>query len=114
MDLVRYAESHGSQGDFDLPYVWRYRDYLIRALNRDVPYDQLIREHLAGDLLETPRRNEEEHLNESVLGTAHLRMVEYGYVPVDALDDQFKVVDNQIDVISKAFQGLTASALTKS
>ncbi|MFO0500855.1 MAG: PSD1 and planctomycete cytochrome C domain-containing protein [Acidobacteriota bacterium] len=109
MDLVRYAESHGSQGDFDLPYAWRYRDYLIRALNRDVPYDQLIREHLAGDLLATPRRNEEEHLNESVLGTAHLRMVEYGYVPVDALDDQFKVVDNQIDVISKAFQGLTVS-----
>ncbi|MCA2968742.1 MAG: PSD1 domain-containing protein [Acidobacteriaceae bacterium] len=109
MDLVRYAESHGSQGDFDLPYAWRYRDYLIRALNQDVPYDQLIREHLAGDLLANPRRNAEEQINESMLGTAHLRMVEYGYVPVDALDDQFKVVDNQIDVISKAFQGLTVS-----
>ena len=109
MDLVRYAESHGSQGDFDLPYAWRYRDYLIRALNHDVPYDQLIREHLAGDLIANPRRNAQEHINESTLGTAHLRMVEYGYVPVDALDDQFKVVDNQIDVISKAFQGLTVS-----
>ncbi|MBL8242260.1 MAG: PSD1 domain-containing protein [Bryobacterales bacterium] len=109
MDLVRYSESHGSQGDFDLPYAWRYRDYLIRAFNQDVPYDQLIREHLAGDLLPTPRINQNEHINESAIGTAHFRMVEYGYVPVDALEDQFKVVDNQIDVISKAFQGLTVS-----
>ncbi len=109
MDLVRYAESHGSQGDFDLPYAWRYRDYLIRALNQDVPYDQLLREHLAGDLLSEPRLNRAENINESMIGTAHLRMVELGYVPVDALDDQFKVVDNQIDVISKAFQGLTVS-----
>ncbi|MCX6606546.1 MAG: PSD1 and planctomycete cytochrome C domain-containing protein [Acidobacteria bacterium] len=109
MDLVRYSESHGSQGDFDLPFAWRYRDYLIRALNQNEPYDQLVREHLAGDLLAQPRINREENVNESVIGTAHFRMVEYGYVPVDALDDQFKVVDNQIDVISKAFQGLTVS-----
>ncbi len=109
MDLVRYSESHGSQGDFDLPLAWRYRDYLIRALNSDVPYDQLIREHLAGDLLPRPRIDAKGSVNESILGTAHLRMVEYGYVPVDALDDQVKVVDNQIDVLSKAFQGLTVS-----
>ena len=48
-------------------------------------------------------------LNESKLGPANLRMVEYGYVPVDALDDQVKVVDNQIDVLTKAFQGITVS-----
>ena len=54
MDLFRYTESHGSEGDPDLPDAWRYRDYLIRALNADVPYDQLIREHLAGDLLPQP------------------------------------------------------------
>jgi len=109
MDLVRYSESHGSQGDFDLPEAWSYRDYLIRALNQDVPYDQLVREHLAGDLLAKPRINQTENINESIIGPAHLRMVEYGYVPVDALGDQFNVVDNQIDVISKAFQGLTVS-----
>ena len=55
MDLVRYAESHGSEGDPEIPVAWRYRNYLIRALNNDVPYDQLILEHLAGDLLENPR-----------------------------------------------------------
>ena len=109
MDWVRYCESHGSQGDFELPMAWRYRDYLIRAFNEDVPYDQMLREYLAGDLLETPRINAEDGLNESMFGPGNLRMVEYGYVPVDALDDQVKVVDNQIDVLSKAFQGLTVS-----
>lgn len=109
MDLVRYCESHGSQGDPELPMAWRYRDYLIRAFNNDVPYDQFVREHLAGDLLPNPRLNPTDRLNESMLGPAHLRMVEFGYIPVDALDDQVKVVDNQIDVFSKAFLGLTVS-----
>ena len=49
MDLFRYSESHGSEGDPDIPQAWRYRDYLIRAFNADVPYDQLVREHLAGE-----------------------------------------------------------------
>jgi hypothetical protein len=109
MDLVRYCESHGSQGDPELPMAWRYRDYLIRAFNGDVPYDQFVREHIAGDLLANPRLNRTDGLNESMLGPAHLRMVEFGYIPVDALDDQVKVVDNQIDVFSKAFLGITVS-----
>ena len=109
MDLVRYCESHGSQGDPELANAFRYRDYLIRAFNSDIPYDQLVREHLAGDLLPQPRWNRDENFNESAIGPAHLRMVELGFVPVDALEDQVKVVDNQIDVYSKAFLGLTAS-----
>ena len=109
MDLVRYCESHGSQGDPVLHNAYRYRDYLIRAFNADLPYDQLVREHLAGDLLATPRWNVEEQFCESAIGPAHLRMVELGYLPKDALEDQVKVVDNQIDVYSKAFLGLTVS-----
>ncbi len=109
MDVVRYCESHGSQGDPELPMAWRYRDYLVRAFNGDVPYDQIVREHVAGDLLPAPRIDPVQRLNESALGTAHLRMVELGYIPVDALDDQVKAVDNQVDVLSKAFLGLTVS-----
>ena len=109
MDLFRYTESHGSEGDPDIPEAWRYRDYLIRAFNLDVPYDQLIREHLAGDLLPEPRLNELDGLNESLLGTAHYRMIEHGFQPVDPLEDRVKWTDNQIDVFSKAFQGLTVS-----
>ncbi len=107
MDLVRFAETHGSEGDPEIPEAWRYRDYLIRAFNADVPWDQLIREQIAGDLLPNPRWNKEEGFNESILGIAQLRFVEHGFQPVDALDDQVRVVENQIDVLGKAFQGLT-------
>ena len=109
MDLVRYAESHGSEGDPDTPHAWRYRDYVIRALNADVPYDQLVREHIAGDLLPRPRRDYKERVNESLLGSANLRMVEHGFQPVDPWEDRVKWVDNQIDVFAKTFQGLTIS-----
>lgn len=109
MDLTRFAETHGSEGDPEIPHAWRYRDYLIRAMNADVAWDQLIREHVAGDLLEKPRINREEGVNESMIGPANLRLVEHGFQPIDTLDEQVKTVDNQIDVISKSFQGLTTS-----
>jgi hypothetical protein len=109
MDLVRYAESHGSEGDPDTPQAWRYRDYLIRALNADVPYDRLLGEHIAGDLLPDPRLDERDRINESLLATANLRLVEHGFQPVDPWEDRIKWTDNQIDVFSKAFQGLTIS-----
>jgi len=108
LDLVRYAETHGSEGDPEIREAWRYRDYIIRALNADVPIDQLIREQIAGDLVEHPRGSSD-GINESIVGTAQLRFVEHGFQPVDTLDDQVKAVDNQIDVVSKAFQGLTIS-----
>ncbi|MDB6070203.1 MAG: hypothetical protein JWL81_1374, partial [Verrucomicrobiales bacterium] len=109
MDLVRFAETHGSEGDPAIPSAWRYRDYLIRAFNADVPVNRLIREHVAGDLLPDPRWNTAEGFNESILGTAHFRLVEHGFQPVDSLDEQVKTVDSQIDVLTKAFQGLTVS-----
>ncbi|MCY3842885.1 MAG: DUF1549 and DUF1553 domain-containing protein, partial [Acidobacteria bacterium] len=109
MDLVRYSESHGSEGDPDIPYAWRYRDYLIRAFNGDVPYDQLIREHLAGDLLPQPRLDAGGRTNESQLGPTHFRLVEHGFQPVDPWEDRVKWTDNQVDVASKAFLGLTVS-----
>jgi ssDNA-binding Zn-finger/Zn-ribbon topoisomerase 1 len=107
MDWVRYAESYGSEGDPAIPYAWRYRDYLIRAFNADVPYPQLVREAIAGDLLPKPRLNKDVGVNESALGIAQLRMVQHGFSPVDTLDEMVTFTDNQIDVVSKAFQGLT-------
>ena len=109
MDLVRFAETHGSEGDPEIPEAWRYRDYLVRAFNSDVPVDQLIREHLAGDLLPNPRLDAAEHVNESAIGTAHLRLVEHGFQPVDTRDEQIKTLDSQIDTAMKAFQALTVS-----
>ena len=66
LDLVRYAETHGHEFDFDIPDAWRYRDYVIRAFNADVPYDQFVTEHIAGDLLAKPRRNPTDGTNESL------------------------------------------------
>ncbi|MDB4454978.1 DUF1549 domain-containing protein, partial [bacterium] len=109
MDWYRYAESHGSEGDPAIPYANQYRDYLIRALNADVPYDQMIREHLAGDLLEKPRINAELGLNESAIGPAHFRMVPHGFGVTDAYDEQITFTDNQVDVVSKAMLGMTVS-----
>ena len=51
LDLVRYAESDGYRADAYRPEAWRYRDYVIRALNEDKPYDRFVTEQLAGDEL---------------------------------------------------------------
>ena len=55
LDLVRYGESRGHEFDYTLPDAYQYRDYVIRAFNADVPYNQFVTEHVAGDLLEKPR-----------------------------------------------------------
>jgi hypothetical protein len=109
MDWIRYAESHGSEGDPVIENAWMYRDYLIRALNEDIPYNQLVKEHIAGDLLETPRINAALELNESLIATAHWRMVFHGFAPTDALEEKVRFTDDQIDAFSKAFLGLTVS-----
>lgn len=106
MDLVRYGETYGSEHDPLLPHAYRYRDYLIRAFNDDVPYDRLLREHLAGDLL-PPRWNRAQGVNESLLGTMFFHLVEFYPTPVDPKAEEMTVVESQIDTFGKAFQGLT-------
>ena len=54
LDVVRYADSAGFSNDFVRPNAWRYRDYVIRAFNSDMPYDRFVREQLAGDELKDP------------------------------------------------------------
>ena len=109
MDWTRYADSHGSEGDPEIAGAWQYRDYLVRALNADVPYDQLVREHVAGDLLKNPRIDQKRELNESAIGPAHWRMVFHGFAPTDALEEKVRFIDDQINTFSKAFLGLTVS-----
>ena len=109
MDLVRYAETKGHEFDYTIPGAWRYRDYLIRAFNNDVRYDQMIREHLAGDLLEKPRTDANSNISESPLGTAFFALAEGTHSPVDIKKDEAERIDNMIDVTSKTFQALTVS-----
>lgn len=109
MDLVRYAEGMGHEFDYSIGGAWHYRDYLIRAFNHDVPYIQLVTEHLAGDLLESPRMDKENGVNESIIGTAYAFLGEGKHSPVDIKQEEAVKIDNLIDVTSKTFQGLTVS-----
>ncbi len=109
LDLVRYAETAGHEFDYDIPNAYRYRDYVIRAICADLPYNQLVVEHIAGDLLENPRRHIADGFNESILGTGFYFLGEGTHSPVDVREDQMRRIDNQIDVISKTFLGLTVA-----
>ena len=109
MDLFRYAESRGHEFDYNVPNAYRYRDYLIRALNADVPYDQFVTEHVAGDLLENPRLQPETGANESILATGFWFLGEWIHSPVDTRQDEADRFDNMIGVFSKSFLGLTVA-----
>lgn len=109
LDLVRFAETRGHEFDFNIPHAYQYRDYVIRALNDDLPYDQFVKEHIAGDLLANPRRHPSEDWNESILGTGFFFLGEGKHSPVDIREEEATQIDNQIDVFSKAFLGLTVS-----
>lgn len=109
LDLVRYAETLGHEFDYTLPNAWRYRDYLIRAFNQDLPYDQFLVEHIAGDRIKNPRRNPVDNTNESIKATAFYWLGQQVHSPVDLLGNQAEVTDNQIDVMTKSFLGLTVS-----
>jgi hypothetical protein len=98
LDLVRYADSGGFEFDVDRPDMWRYRDYVVKAFNDDKPYDQFIREQLAGDEYAPDSQ-------ESMIATGFLRLGPEGggggeRGRQDALDDQ-------ITTTSLTFMGLT-------
>jgi hypothetical protein len=109
LDLVRYAESRGHEYDYNLPNAYQYRDYVIRAVNADVPYNDFVTEHLAGDLLERPRLHPQEGFNESILGTGFWFLGEQVHSPVDLCQDKADRFDNMLDVMSKTFLGLTVA-----
>jgi hypothetical protein len=107
LDLVRYAETDGHEWDQEKQGAYQYRDYLIRAFNADVPYKQFVMEHIAGDLLPSPRLNPALRFNESAIATGFLWLGSSKHSPVDFREDQAERIDNQIDVIGKAFLGVT-------
>lgn len=106
LDIVRYADSVGRNWNAPFTYAWRYRDYVIDALNADKPYDRFLTEQIAGDLL--PAKSLDER-RQNLIATGLLAL---GSLDLQALDrEQFYLdgVDDQIDVISRAMLGLTIS-----
>jgi cytochrome c553 len=106
LDVARYAESNGRERNFLFPHAWRYRDYVIAALNKDKPYDRFIQEQIAGDLL--PRRDGDDE-NELKIATGFLAIG--GKLLNERNREIFRMdrVDEQIDVTTRAVMALTVS-----
>ena len=106
LDVARYADSNGLE--INLPYenAWRYRDYVVRAFNEDKPFARFIREQLAGDLL--PGDNEEQHYDQ-LTATGFLMLGPKLLFEPRKAKLEMDIVDEQIDVTTRAFLGLTVS-----
>lgn len=106
LDVARYAESNGNDGlsrNPTFPHAWRYRDYVIDAFNRDLPYDRFVAEQLAGDLLggDTP-----EERDRRLVATGFLAL---GAKPAKAMNENFEmdIVADQIEVVGSGLLGLS-------
>jgi cytochrome c553 len=106
LDVARYAESTGKTVNFSYPHAWRYRDYVIAAFNADKPYDRFIKEQLAGDLMpsEDPRVKAER-----LIATGFLALGPKTLNERSGLRFELDVADEQIDVTTQAFLGITAA-----
>jgi mono/diheme cytochrome c family protein len=102
LDLVRYAESNSYERDAPKPFVWRFRDYVIRSLNEDKPYDQFVREQLAGDELPQPTA-------ESIIATGYYRLGRWQDEPVDPEQELYEDLDDIVTTTGQVFLGLTVN-----
>lgn len=106
-DLVRFAETNGHEFDFYKFEGWRYRDYVIRAFNQDLPYSRFLAEHIAGDLLPGPRLAPRGEHWDSPLGSGFFGLQEERNGATDLEEVRSEMRDSKIDVFGKAFLGLT-------
>lgn len=100
LDVVRYAETNSFERDGPKPNAWKYRDYVIEAFNHDTPYDQFIREQIAGDELD-------EVTGRSLTATGYYRLGIWDDEPADPLQAEFDGYDDLVTTTSQAFLGLT-------
>ena len=114
LDVMRWAETRGHEFDYTIREAWRYRDWVVRALNADLPWDRFVSEQVAGDLL--PARSSHnsasattELVNEAQVATGWWWLSQGTHAPVDARLDEAERIDNQIEVLGKAFLGTTIS-----
>jgi cytochrome c553 len=105
LDVARYADSTGNDEDHRYPYAWRYRDYVIEAFNNDLPFNQFIREQIAGDLM--PPAPGVPVNRRGIVATGFLALGAKAIAQQDKKKMLFDVYDEQIDVLSKTFLGVT-------
>jgi len=100
LDVVRFAQSSGYERDGEKPLAWRYRDYVVKAFNDDKPYDQFIREQIAGDELEPYRPD-------AVIATGFQRLGVWDDEPDDKRMAEFDELDDVLSTTGSTFLGLT-------
>ncbi len=100
LDLVRYAETNGYENDSDKPYIWRYRDYVVNAFNKDKPYDQFIKEQLAGDELDTVT-------TETIIATGYHRLGVWDDGPADRKLARYDYLDDIVSTTGQVMLGMT-------
>lgn len=103
MDVVRYADTAGDNADYPVPEAFRYRDYLIDSFNQDKPYDQFVREQLAGDVLAA--EGPPDQYAERIIATGFLALSRrYATAPFELMH---LTVEDAIDTTARTFLGLT-------
>ena len=105
LDVVRYAESSGMERNLTFPHAWKYRDYVIESFNEDKPFDQFIREQVAGDLLPA---NDPAQRREQLVATGFLAIGPKGLNERNREQFDLDIVDDQIDSTFRSVMGLTA------
>src|SRR5262249_19253554 len=104
LDVARYAESVGRGRNYAFPFAWRYRDWVIDALNLDLPYDRFVREQIAGDLLPAA---DAAGRNRQLIATGFLALASHDLVEQNPAVFRMDVIDEQINAVSRAFMGVT-------
>jgi len=109
LDIVRYADSNGLDENVAFGNAWRYRDYVVAAFNRDKPYDQFLREQLAGDLLPVDANDPhaEAIRHERLIATGLLALGAKVLAEVDPVKMEMDIIDEQVDTLGRALLGLT-------
>ena len=103
LDVVRYADTAGETADYPVPVAWRYRNYVIDAFNTDKPYDQFLREQIAGDIL--ARQGPRERYAEQVTATGYLAISRrFGF---DSENYHHLTIQDTIDTVGQSVLGLT-------
>ncbi|MSU61981.1 MAG: DUF1553 domain-containing protein [Pedosphaera sp.] len=106
LDLARYAESDGFEHDAVRPNSWRYRDYVIRSFNEDKPYDQFLREQIAGDELFATLKPEAQK-SELLVATAFNLLGPDMVDSADQVQRRLNTLNDMTDATASVFLGLT-------
>ena len=104
LDVARYAESSGKEVNILYGEAWRYRDYVIESFNKDKPYDQFLKEQIAGDLMRHEGKRDQA---EKIVATGFLAIGPKSHNSRDRRQFTMDMVDEQIDAVSQSMLGLT-------